>query len=297
MKQRIASAVIGVALFLAACFAGPLPFALAVTLIALLAVVEWNAAYDAQATKTEALRGVWKRMIAQPAFNPGIVWIGLICPLDAYSDAIAQNRAALLFWLALYGGILALFLTMLGSAWRNGKALGRFRALNGFVGYAYIGVLFSSLILLHNLRAPRLVPPVGTGHRGAWLMLFVAVCVWATDTFAYFVGKALGRHKLAPRLSPAKTVEGFVGGLLGAIAAGIAFAAWIHLPLWIGGAIGGIAGIAGPLGDLFESALKREIGLKDFGHILPGHGGILDRFDSLLFVTPLAYLLLLVAEF
>jgi len=87
-------------------------------------------------------------------------------------------------------------------------------------------------------------------------------------------------------------VEGAVGGLLGAILAGGVFGPWIHLPLQQGLAVGAIAGVMGQIGDLFESALKREIGVKDFGRIMPGHGGVLDRFDSLLFAAPLAYLYL-----
>ena len=123
-------------------------------------------------------------------------------------------------------------------------------------------------------------------------MLFVAVCVWATDTFAYFVGRGCGKHKLSPILSPAKTVEGAIGGLLGAVGVGIIFGLWIHLPIFRAVGVGLIAGIVGQIGDLFESALKRELGIKDFGSVMPGHGGALDRFDSLLFVAPFAYLFL-----
>ena len=120
-------------------------------------------------------------------------------------------------------------------------------------------------------------------------MLFVAVCVWMTDTGAYLVGRKWGKHKLAPALSPNKTVEGSLGGLALALLTGALFGLWIHLPLRDGLAVGLIAGVMGQVGDLFESALKREIGIKDFGGIMPGHGGALDRFDSLLFVTPLAF--------
>ena len=123
-------------------------------------------------------------------------------------------------------------------------------------------------------------------------MLCIAVCVWSTDTFAYFAGKAIGKHKLAPKLSPGKTIEGFVGGFIGAMAAGALFAHWIGLTWTNGIVIGAISGLIGPLGDLFESGLKRELGLKDFGTIMPGHGGVLDRFDSLMFVAPVAYLYL-----
>jgi phosphatidate cytidylyltransferase len=127
------------------------------------------------------------------------------------------------------------------------------------------------------------------------MMLYAATCVWATDTFAYFVGRTVGRTPLAPTLSPGKTVEGALGGLAGAVIVGLCFGLWIHLP-WVHSlVVGGIAGLAGQIGDLFESALKREAGIKDFGRIMPGHGGMLDRVDSLLFVIPLVYLYLRLA--
>jgi phosphatidate cytidylyltransferase len=136
------------------------------------------------------------------------------------------------------------------------------------------------------------VIPFHRADFGAWIALYVAACVWMSDTWALFGGKALGKHKLAPTLSPGKTSEGLVSGILGALVTGALFGLWIHIPLIHGAAIGAIAGLVGPLGDLFESALKREIGVKDFGTIMPGHGGTLDRFDSLLFVMPIAYLYL-----
>jgi len=112
---------------------------------------------------------------------------------------------------------------------------------------------------------------------------------WITDTGAYFVGSRFGRRKLAPRLSPNKTVEGAIGGLIFATAMSIAWGSWIGLPWWHCAILGPILGFLGQIGDLCESALKRDLGIKDFGGIMPGHGGILDRFDSLLFTAPIAY--------
>src|SRR5207237_7126291 len=123
-------------------------------------------------------------------------------------------------------------------------------------------------------------------------------CVWATDSFAYFAGRAFGRHKLAAAVSPGKTVEGALGGLAAALIVGAAggqllFVAHSGLsPVAFGLLVGGIAGVLGQVGDLFDSALKREIGIKDFGGILPGHGGVLDRFDSMLFVAPAVAILM-----
>lgn len=122
-----------------------------------------------------------------------------------------------------------------------------------------------------------------------WILLLLSA-TWASDTFAYFTGRALGRHKLAPILSPKKTIEGAVGGVLGSALVAYLFVLWVPaLPLVPVLFLGGAIGIASLLGDLVESALKRQAGIKDSGHIIPGHGGVLDRFDSMLFTAPLVY--------
>ncbi|GAB6157603.1 phosphatidate cytidylyltransferase [Desulfotomaculum varum] len=123
----------------------------------------------------------------------------------------------------------------------------------------------------------------------AWLLLILTT-TWASDTFAYFVGRAMGRHKLAPLLSPKKTIEGAVGGIAGAALTAYLLAQFMPgLPVQPVVLLGALVGAASLLGDLFESALKRQAGVKDSGHLIPGHGGILDRFDSLLITTPLVY--------
>ena len=146
-------------------------------------------------------------------------------------------------------------------------------------GVFYIGGLLVALPLLHRSPGP------------AWVALAIAV-TFANDTGAYFVGRAFGRHKLAPILSPGKTVEGGVGGL----AAGLTVtfvAGWAFMPsLSIADrvAIGVVSGIVGPAGDLVESLIKRAAGVKDSGRSIPGHGGVLDRIDALLFVGAYVYL-------
>lgn len=124
------------------------------------------------------------------------------------------------------------------------------------------------------------------GHR--WLLVALAI-VWAGDTGAYFVGRAWGRRKLAPRISPNKTVEGLLGGLVSALLAAAAFAWYAgasleQQPLVLAVAVA--AFLASVIGDLFESLLKRHIGVKDSGDLLPGHGGILDRIDAVLAALP-----------
>ncbi|MEG6521683.1 phosphatidate cytidylyltransferase [Desulfotomaculum sp. 1211_IL3151] len=122
-----------------------------------------------------------------------------------------------------------------------------------------------------------------------WVLLLL-MTTWASDTFAYFVGRALGRHKLAPLLSPKKTVEGALGGIIGSVIIACIFVNYIPSVSVISMITLGIfIGITALLGDLVESALKRQAGVKDSGQIIPGHGGFLDRFDSLLLTAPLVY--------
>jgi len=159
----------------------------------------------------------------------------------------------------------------------------------GVLATTYLGLLGSSIAVLSQLPAPGGVgagwEALGLRDGAAWLLALLGL-VWACDTGAYAVGRAVGRRPLAIRISPAKTVEGAVGGLLAATA--VAFAAcWlIGLPVWHALILGPVVGIAAQVGDLAESAIKRAAGAKESGHLIPGHGGILDRIDSLLFAAP-----------
>ena len=168
-------------------------------------------------------------------------------------------------------------------------------------GVLYTGGTLSFALLLRNLPEIRGAMPVRPLDGFLLVMLPVAVTALA-DTAAYFVGKRMGRRRLAPRLSPGKTVEGSIGGLAGAALTGYVAGlfmdkvATLTLSPLLCAAIGLLLGIAGQLGDLSESLLKREAGVKDSGRLLPGHGGVLDRFDSLLFTVPLAYGLVLLAQ-
>ncbi len=146
------------------------------------------------------------------------------------------------------------------------------------------GVLYLGLTL-GPLSMTRLLP------LGEWLIFFLLLVTWASDTGAYYVGTLCGRHRLAPTISPKKTVEGLVGGLISAIM--VAYAArWWFLPELSGLdclVLATLLTITGLWGDLTESAMKRSVGIKDSGGVLPGHGGMLDRLDSLLFSAPAFY--------
>lgn len=131
------------------------------------------------------------------------------------------------------------------------------------------------------------------GDYSPWRVLFFFFFMWASDTGAYFSGRFFGKHKLFERLSPKKTIEGFIGGLFFAMLMGIfAFQFFESSVLWKWLLCGALMSITGALGDLFESMLKRQFGVKDSGNILPGHGGILDRFDSTFISIPIYWLLL-----
>ena len=186
-----------------------------------------------------------------------------------------------------YGLAVGLVVLPLASLWRGGE-WGPALADTGtsFFIASFIGVLFGYLI---DLRTMSDVPKgLETGSDLVFLLFFV---VWGSDTAAYFVGRTLGRRPLAPNVSPKKTVEGAIGGVLGALVAAFVARAWFMNRLTIGDCLflGLALGTIGILGDLVESMLKRGAGLKDSASLVPGHGGILDRMDSLLYAGPVLY--------
>lgn len=132
-------------------------------------------------------------------------------------------------------------------------------------------------------------------ENGAWWAMFVLPCVWLTDVGAYMIGAAYGKHYMTPRLSPRKTWEGLAAGAFTAMLTGAFFAyvytRWgpLNLSIWSGAAFGLVVGLLTPLGDLGESMLKRQAGMKDSGNFLPGHGGAFDRIDSWLWGATLGY--------
>jgi len=158
-----------------------------------------------------------------------------------------------------------------------------FAAAENILGVLYVAVPFSFVWLVRD-------------HYGLWWTLYGLLVTWMTDTFAYFGGMLFGRTKLAPTISPKKSVEGAISGSLAGTVAGSGLAVWLGQPLGWALGVSFLLTIAGQLGDLSESALKRERSVKDSGSILPGHGGILDRCDSLAFVMPLLYITLTVLQ-
>ncbi len=157
----------------------------------------------------------------------------------------------------------------------------------GFFGAFCVPYLLLSLLRIFHMEY----------HHGPFIVLLPLLAAWGADTCALFAGMLFGKHKLAPVVSPKKTVEGAVGGVIGGavlvlIAALIMNKALdIGMPLWSAVVLGAAGAVLGEIGDLSFSVIKRQTGIKDYGHIFPGHGGVLDRFDSVLFVAPFAELL------
>jgi phosphatidate cytidylyltransferase len=146
------------------------------------------------------------------------------------------------------------------------------------LGLTALGLVYCSVLLGFLVLIPR---------NGIFVLLGI---IWAGDSAAYYTGRALGRRRLAPRISPNKTVEGAIGGLVASVVIGVVLGRWL-MDASLGSLVAGslLCAIAGQIGDLVESALKRSAGVKDSSAILPGHGGILDRLDSLLFAAPVFY--------
>ncbi len=207
--------------------------------------------------------------------------LGYFCALAISGYAWRQGVAVPLI---LTGSLLVI---MARELWRRQphRSLGHI-AVTVF-GIMYVGWLGSHLVMLRQLPASMGI----SSHVGAQLVFFTALVVWFTDTGAYLTGVAVGRHKLAPLISPNKTIEGAIGGLVAGTAAGILASHWFagFLTPFAGGLLGLVGAGVGQIGDLAESMIKRDVGLKDTAELIPGHGGILDRFDSLLFVAPVFY--------
>jgi phosphatidate cytidylyltransferase len=207
--------------------------------------------------------------------------LGLTGALVAY---LHQEIAAAWFAVTLSAGLL--FASFIFEIFYPKKTaiinLGLF-----ILGYIYTAIPFVAALHL-TMR---------DGSFDGWVILSVFILIWSFDTFAYLVGKFFGKKKLAPNVSPGKTIAGIFGGLAGAFAG--AFVLSYYLPffsIWAWMIFAVLIGATATLGDLFESRLKREAGMKDSGSFLPGHGGILDRLDSFLFAMPFVYLFFIIYD-
>ena len=187
------------------------------------------------------------------------------------------------------GGLMAvavgalLIMTVYVLSFPKYKADQIFAAITGLV---YVAVLMSFIYQVRQLED------------GLYIIPLIFICAWGNDTCAYCVGMLIGKHKMSPKLSPKKSIEGFVGGIVGAVILGCIYGAVfggqlpsLGNPVRDCGIIAGVGALIAVVGDLAASAIKRDKGIKDYGRLIPGHGGILDRFDSILFTAPVVYIL------
>ncbi len=163
-------------------------------------------------------------------------------------------------------------------------------ACTSIAGILYFGLSFSYVVQLRfwepNVMLSSPFGPVALGCAMIWVMF---IGTWASDTFAYFVGSAIGSHRLCPSISPNKTIEGFLGSVVGTTASVYGLSLFFGLPGLEMALLGFAISLLATLGDLVESVAKRYTGIKDSGSIIPGHGGVWDRFDSVLFTAPLVF--------
>ncbi|MBR6258404.1 MAG: phosphatidate cytidylyltransferase [Lachnospiraceae bacterium] len=172
------------------------------------------------------------------------------------------------------------------------------QVMRSYFSFVYAPVMLSFVLMTRQLSVSQAEGIYNVGFFSVW-MTFISA--WGSDTCAYFTGVIFGKHKITPRLSPKKSVEGCIGGVIGAGLLGLIYGLILkHLgripaeSLWAYPLLGTCGSVVGQIGDLAASAIKRDFGIKDYGKVIPGHGGVMDRFDSVIFTAPLIYMLTLV---
>lgn len=259
MKTRILTAIFAAGIFLPLVIIGKTPFIILVYLLGTIAL-------------KELLKMKKIKILSIPGFIGFVfLWVLLIPHsflLNSVSTSFSKIESALIVVM-----LLLIYTVISKNEFTFDDA--------GFIVLStlYVGVGFYYLI--------------ETRMAGLSYVFFALFVIWATDSGAYFIGRAFGKRKLWPEISPNKTVAGFVGGVFSALLVGIIFqvVSPLHPSLLVVLIVTIVTSLFGQMGDLVESALKRHYIVKDSGHILPGHGGILDRFDSLLFVLPILHFL------
>jgi phosphatidate cytidylyltransferase len=250
---RVATAVVAVPLFVWLVVRGP-EWLFAVIVLAVSAAATWELA----------------RMF-EHAGAPTYGWFGVVATVAVTASFATALSAPIL--------ALAVAAVLSGPIWLPRRPTTVEPVALTLLGMLYVGWFLGHAILLRGLVD------------GPALVLFLVGVTWIGETGAYAVGSTVGRHKLAPLISPNKTIEGAVAQFVLSVLGGLALAAWL-MPDWApvrAAGAGAVLGVVGQIGDLAESAMKRSVGVKDTGGLVPGHGGLLDRMDSLLFNAPILY--------
>lgn len=293
MALRIITGIIGIIISAIVIQLGGAPFAGAVILLALIGWYEFYSAFSRANIDTSFFLGAFTLILMLCC-----AWLG--------------NIEELLAVLTL-GALVIFLLTVLFSM----------RSHEAFVsvgGLCYLGLPFAHLIMLRFFAdEPHKVESLVNFHNfvsenignmnfsetlsnlnfdgGCELVWILFACTWASDTFAYFIGTAIGSHRLAPSISPNKTFEGFLGSIVGTGLTAVVVGTFLFgYPLMQMATIGVILAIVATLGDLVESSMKRYTNIKDSGILIPGHGGVLDRFDSFLYTAPVFYYFVIVSK-
>jgi phosphatidate cytidylyltransferase len=263
LRQRVLSAVVFVPILFASIWLGNPWFSIVVAVAALLGVIEFYA------------------MVAHKGWQPltffGTLWTLFFIFNAYYAHSYSSESTWLLVTLALVTSAVALSLLWVLLLRPPGERV-LITWTSSLTGIFYLGWLLSYWVLI-------------MGFYGRDWVLLALFATFAVDTTAYFIGRAWGRHKMAPTISPGKTWEGAVGGLAGAIVAVIALALLLDIDISYSEMVilGFLIAVFAQLGDLAESKLKRSMGVKEAGNLIPGHGGILDRLDSIVFTGVVVY--------
>ncbi len=268
LRQRVLSAVIFVPILFASIWFGNPWFSIVVAIAALLGVIEFYAMVD---------RKRW-----QPLAIFGTLWTLFFIFNAYYAPKYSSSNTYILVTSALIASAVALSLVWVLFLRSSGEKV-MVGWATSVTGIFYMGWLLSYWVLIMN--------SYGGDWSGRDWVLIALFSTFAVDTTAYFVGRAWGRHKMAPTVSPGKTWEGAIGGFVGAIVAVIALALLLDVDISYSKMVilGVLIAIFAQLGDLAESKLKRSVGVKEASNLIPGHGGILDRLDSIVFTGVVVY--------
>ena len=293
MRVRVVSGLIGSIILIAALLAPPAVLTLVVLAASLLAFLEFRQAVQSvQRTVDPAVAVLMTVMlVANSRYgNPTVVEAIRTTVSGWGGGAFWQTAIDAMVW--CFSGSAVRVVAFACIAWLFGRLIFQMDTFHlDDLAMTVTGVLYIPFLM-------SFVAQVRGMQHGAWLVWCIVFGAVITDTAAYFVGVTLGRHKLLPKVSPKKTVEGAIGGVIGSTAIMLAFGLlvpavvrtavpWYHFLI-----LGVLCGVVSQLGDWSASAIKRSAGIKDFGKLIPGHGGMLDRIDSILFVGPVVFLYL-----